>query len=48
MSTIPCPLNIADNAHHPFNAVLKAKRKEIMAQARALLTASEAATTRRA
>jgi hypothetical protein len=46
--TVSCPLNIADNRHHPFNIVLKAKRKEALAQARALPIAAEGAPSRTA
>jgi hypothetical protein len=47
IGTISCPLNIAGNTHHPFNAELSAKRRHALAQARALSIASEGVNTRR-
>jgi hypothetical protein len=51
IKTTSCPLNIADNAHHTFNAALRMKRKgmkrkEALANARALPLALEGAPTR--
>lgn len=38
---LSCPLNIADNEHHPFSSVLKQMRIEALQQARALPIANE-------
>jgi hypothetical protein len=48
ISTVSCPLNIADSAHHSFNPTLKARRKEALAKARELPIASESASRRKA
>jgi hypothetical protein len=44
---ISCPLNLADNKHHPFAAVLKKMRTEALQRAKALPIANEDNQTRR-